>query len=278
MAALAVLLGISNSANGAVVFTDAFNRTNSSTIGNSWAEANPGGGDAAIASNMLDLLSNNGSDAGNSYITQSTSSFTGHWNNVMAFTPGEITWTFNMRSNNADLGGFDASQEAIAFVLVANGSDLETANGYAVVMGQAGTTDPLRLVSFTGGLDANANLTDILATTGAAGTPGDPGTNYLSVKVVYTSLTDTFELFARSDGASAFADPATGSYTSYGSATNSTYASITMSHIGMLGRYNQNNDSRLFDNVSVVVTPEPASFGLLGFAGLSLLSRRRRGL
>src|SRR4029077_4285623 len=125
-------------------------------------------------------------------------------------------------------------------------------DGYAVVIGQSGSTDPVRLVSFTGGLHGHADVTNIISATGAAGTPGDPGTNYLSIKVTYDPFADKWELFARNDGTSAFTDPTTGTaLTSYGTAVNTTFVNTTMTNIGLFGRYDGNNDSRQFDNVVV---------------------------
>jgi hypothetical protein len=262
-------------ASAATVFNETFTRSNSSTVGGNWAEVNPGGGDALISGNMLKIESNTGGDSGVSYVTQAISNFAPAFNGVLSSHTSPVTWTFNMQSNLADLGGFDSTEEGIAFVIAATGSDLTTANGYAVVWGGTGSTDPIRLVRFAGGLDADANLTDMIVASGASGTAGDPNTNYTSIKVVYTPGTSSFEMFARSDGSSAFADPSAGSYTSAGSVVNSTYTSATMTHIGALARYQGNNDEALFDNVSVEALPEPTSLGLIGIGAVGLLRRRR---
>jgi hypothetical protein len=275
LATFGCALALPAMASAATVYTETFTRSNSSTVGGNWAEASPGGGDVLISGNMLKIESNTGGDSGVSYATQAISNFTPAFSGVLSSHSSPVTWTFNMHSNLADLGGFDSTKEGIAFVIGATGSDFTSANGYAVVWGGASSTDPIRLVRFAGGLDADANLTDMIVASGASGTAGDPNTNYMSVKVVYTPGTSTFELFARSDGSTAFADPSAGSYTSAGSIVNSTYTSATMTHIGALARYQGNNDEALFDNITVEALPEPTSLGLIGIAAMGLLRRRR---
>jgi hypothetical protein len=58
-----------------------------------------------------------------------------------------------------------------------------TGAGYAVVLGQSGATDPLRLVRYADGIQGNASLTNIIVsnTSGLA----DFGNEHLSVRVTY---------------------------------------------------------------------------------------------
>jgi hypothetical protein len=60
----------------------------------------------------------------------------------------------------------------------------------------------------------------------------DFGTNYLSIKVTYNPNTDQWELFVRNDGASAFADPTTGTLVSQGTAVNTTYVGTALTLMG----------------------------------------------
>jgi hypothetical protein len=276
VAAIGISLLTVGTASAATVFTETFNRTNNSTIGNNWVESNPGGGDVAIASQELNILSNSNFDSGLSYITMATSNFASPFASILTNNPGLVTWTFNMRSGQSDLSGFSTDNEGIAVVLAATSSDMSTANGYAVVWGQSGTTDPIRLVRFAGGLDSNTNLTSMITASGASGTGGDPNTSYMSVKVTYNPNSDTFELFTRSDGTSAFSDPAAGTYTSAGTLVNTTYTSSTITSFALVGAYGANNQDLYFDSIGIDVVPEPGTMCLAGVGAACVMSRRRR--
>jgi hypothetical protein len=277
LAAVAASMAVTGAASAATLFSDTFTGSGS-TIGNSWAEAHSGTnvGDAQYNTNRLEIISNNGNDNGLTYVTQAMSNFTAispPFNPKLSSNTHTIHWSFNMQSSNADLSGLDSGENAIGFVIAADSSNLTTANGYAVLMGTTGsTTDPVRLVRFAGGLGADANVTTLITGTGDG---ADPGANLLSVQVSYTPGTNTFELFVRNDGAG-FADPSAGSYVSSGTAVNNTYTSSTMTTIGAFGRYDGNNQSRLFDNVKVEALPEPASLGFIGMGAMALAARRRR--
>jgi hypothetical protein len=225
---------------------------------------------------MLNIFSNSFSDNGRSYVTQAMSNFSAPIDVILGNNPGTVTWTLNMRSSISDLSGLDNNESAIAFVLAATGSDLTSANGYAVMWGGSTSTDPIRLVRFSGGMDADANVTTMITASGGSGTGGDPNTNYMSIKVTYNPVSDAFELFTRSDGTSAFADPASGSYTSAGTLVNTTYTNSTMSHIAAMGRYSGDNNDFYFDNINVDVVPEPASVAMLGLGAVAFASTRRR--
>jgi hypothetical protein len=79
---------------------------------------------------------------------------------------GNITWAWNMHPNRSGLSGFDSLTAGwnygIGFVLGTTSANITIGNGYAVVIGQ-NLTDPIRLVRYTNGLDANANITNIIA-------------------------------------------------------------------------------------------------------------------
>lgn len=98
-------------------------------------------------------------------------------------------WTFNGYTASS-VTGFDASQRGMAYVLAASGSDFSTANGLAVVFWRPGGTGnrKLQFVSFAGGLDANANITQLT-------TLGDFGSNTsgsFDCKVVHDGTTWKF--------------------------------------------------------------------------------------
>jgi len=156
----------------------------------------------------------------------------------------EIVWSFNMRRNDPEStdGGFSCSSSSsqndrtvgLAYVLATSSAaglnaststcnPSATAYGYAVVMG--GASGSVRLVRFTSGL-RNGAITDIVSSGGF-----DPD-RYFSVRVSYNANTDGWQLEARSDGSSSFADPAAGSYGFAGTGTDSTHVNALLEYSG----------------------------------------------
>ncbi len=173
------------------------------------------------------------------------------YSDVLSSNLGTVTWNFNMRQITTDPGGFTSNAYGVAFVLAGSSATAATAgSGYAVVLGQSNSTDPVRLVRYNNGL--RGTLTNIITSNTSGLT--DFGTNYLSVRVVYTPSTNTWQLLLRNDGTSAFADPAAGTMTSQGTATNNTH---TGTSLGFTGAYWQGsttaNQTAFFDNVSIVL-------------------------
>ncbi|MFO0001417.1 MAG: hypothetical protein ACK559_09815, partial [bacterium] len=149
---------------------------------------------------------------------------------------------------------FSSSNYGVAFVLASNDANVGiSGSGYAVALGQSGSTDPVRLIRFNGGL--RGTLDNIIAsnTSGLS----DFGTQYLSVRVVYTPATNSWQLLLRNDGASAFADPASGTLISQGTAINNTHTST--SSMQFTGGYWQGNteatQTASFDNFCLKLTP-----------------------
>ncbi|HUM52015.1 MAG TPA: SdrD B-like domain-containing protein, partial [Chitinophagales bacterium] len=207
------------------ILIDDFTRTNNNTVGNSWIEKESAATGAKITSNTLELNSVSLDGREWNYRTMTQYTTAGLTDNA-----GSITWAWNMHPNRSGLSGFDSLAAGwnygIGFVLGATSSNIAIGNGYAVLIGQTGTSDPIRLVRFTGGLDANANLTNIISSTPTAGTYA--GTEYFSIKVNYNPTTDAWSLFVES-GASAFprTDPRLTS-TQIGTTTvNNTYVTNT---------------------------------------------------
>jgi len=263
------------------VFSDDFSAnqsatyTTSGTISSSaWAASRSGndwGARRHTTSSQLELTNDvGGTGNANGWVLASTSaaSFGSPYSTTLGSNTGDITWTFNMRQSQADPAGFTAGSYGVAYVLAGQGATAATAgNGYAVVLGQAGTTDPVRLVRYATGLQGT--LTNLITsnTTGLT----DFGTNYLSIKVTYNPNTDQWELFVRNDGASAFADPTTGTLVSQGTAVNTTYVATALT---LMGGYWQGgtaaSQTAFFDNAKVTVapvlttTPTTLTFGYQG--------------
>jgi hypothetical protein len=204
---------------------------------------------------------------------------TGDFSTVFSNSAGKMTWTFNMQQIRANPAGFSAGSYGVAYIIGASSSLVATqGSGYAVVLGNTTTPDPLRFVSFTAGLQSIGSATNALIT---AGSPlGNPTTNYMSIRLTYNPADSLWELFGRDDGAAGFSDPNVGSLTSLGSVSNSTYTgqSLTSSGAYWQGSTGANQFAQ-FDNVSLEVVPEPSTYAMLGLAAAGLaghLIRRRR--
>jgi uncharacterized repeat protein (TIGR02543 family) len=153
------------------------------------------------------------------------------WNTTLSSNTGTITWEFNMRQIRTDPAGFGVGSYGAAFVLAGTSATAATAgSGYAIVLGQSGATDAIRLASYNNGLQGT--LTNIITSNTAGLT--DFGAQYLSIRVTYIPSSNTWELFLRNDGTTAFTDPTSGSaLTSQGTAVNNTYTStVGMRYIG----------------------------------------------
>ncbi len=185
-----------------------------------------------------------------------TGSFISPYNTTLSSNTGAvITWSFNMRQIRTDPAGLASGSYGVGYVLAGTSTTTSTVGtGWAVVLGQSGATDAIRLVKYTAGLAASTNV----ITSNTAGLT-DFGTEYLSVQVKYTQATNTWELLLRNDGASAFADPLTGTLASQGTAVDATN---TATVLGLMGAYWSGStaatQTSFFDNVSVKVTTVPS--------------------
>jgi trimeric autotransporter adhesin len=200
-------------------------------------------------------LTNDASATGNAngwvFASTNTSSFLSPYNTTLSSNTGTVTWNLNIRQIRPDPAGLGAGSYGVAFVLAGSSTtNNNTGNGYAIAYGQSGATDPVRLIHYTAGLATSTNI----ITSNTAGLT-DFGTEYLSVRVIYTPSTNTWELLLRNDGATAFADPASGTLVTQGTAVNST---STGSVLGLMGAFwngsTAANQTSFFDNVSVTVT------------------------
>ncbi|MFT3796204.1 beta strand repeat-containing protein [Flavobacterium sp.] len=180
-----------------------------------------------------------------------TANFAAPYNTTLASNPGLVSWSFNFRQMRTNPGGFNTTNYGMALVLAGTTGTTNTAGtGYAVILGNSGSTDPVRLVRYSSGLRTYTTMISS-NTTGLT----DFGNQYLSVRVTYTPSTNTWQLFVRNDGTTAFQDPLTGSLTSQGTLVNNTYTSTALP---MLGAYWNGGVSAtqtsFFDNIKVAVT------------------------
>ena len=204
---------------------------------------------------------------------------TGDFSTVFSNSAGKMTWTFNMQQIRTNPAGFSVGSYGVAYIIGASSSLVATQGfGYAVVLGNTTTPDPLRFVSFTNGM---TNLgTSSTALISATAPLNNPTTNYMSIRLTYNPADSLWELFGRDDGAAGFSDPNVGSLTSLGSVSNSTYTgqSLTSSGAYWQGSTGASQFAQ-FDNVSLEVVPEPSTYAMLGLAAAGLaghLIRRRR--
>ena len=122
---------------------DDFNRTNSGVVGSGWSETETAASGAQINNNRLQLGS---TISGREFVYKD---FSGCWQTVLSLNPVTITWAFNMRQTRSDPSGFDSGNYGMAFILGKTTADVTDGVGYAVVLGQAGSTDAIRLVKFS---------------------------------------------------------------------------------------------------------------------------------
>ncbi len=245
------------------VFTDDFSTNTSTTyttsgsIGASVWTVNRSGDDWGARRNSSPAQLEQTNDVGATtnvlgwvFSNTALSGFTAPFNSTLNTNPGIVTWTFNMRTNRTSaLAGFTSTNSyGMAFILSSTSNTPSVSgNGYAVVMGGGGT-NTIGLIAFTNGLQGTK--------TTIVGFGGAPAalTNYLSVKVTYVPSTNSWELFNRDDGSSAFTDPAGGTLTSLGTAINNTYTGTNMTYYGAYWQGSTGAaQTTFFDNTKVTV-------------------------
>ena len=157
----------------------------------------------------------------------------------------QLVWAINYRQTRADPSGFDNNNYGIAFILGKTTNDVTTGNGYAVVLGQSGSADAIRLARFTGGVNANSKFTNIVS-------GGDYANEYLSIKVVFNPSGNTWHFYVDSSP-SGFpqSDPAN-TQTQIGSASDSTFTSFSLPYLGTLWNHATGaSDSAVFDDIVI---------------------------
>ena len=221
-----------------------------------------GDGGASVILNDLLQLTNDASGtiqaSGSVYVTTPTSAF-GPFSQNLHANSGPLSWVFNMQQIRPNPSGFASGNYGAAFILGATSSTIPTANGYAVLVGNSGAPDPIRLVRFTGGLNGT---TVVIAQDGAQ----DAGFNYWSVRVAYDPSGDQWSLYTRNDGTGGAVDPTISSgYAQSGVTTvDNVYANTPLTHAGALWNYSSaNNQSAKFDNFKLMLDSSPPKIEVL---------------
>ncbi len=235
---------------------DNFNRTagnTTSTTGLPWVETESTGSDGSkvrlVTVGAAQMLQMSGCNSDNSASTngyeQVSLDMTGRYATVFNTASTTVEWYFNFRNSRSSPSGFGSTNYGIAFVVGCDETDFKSVNadGYAIVMGESGGADPIRLVKFQGGMLANSNLTSI----SNSNTADD--NNYYSIHVTYNSCTKQWSLAVRDDGTSSFADPKAGSYSSVQTAFDYTYTNLDLKYMGALWQHSTNcGENARFDN------------------------------
>ena len=227
-----------NSYTTASVLFDNFDRTNSNTVGipssggsTAWTETEIGSEPfrARIETNTLQLhactgISGTTGGTGAEYVSFDGSTL---YPSIYSGVNTTLTWAFNMRANVSNPSGFDSNNYGTAFIIGSDEANFRSsgADGYAVVIGNSSTPDPVRLVRFANGMLLNSNITTIIA---SSSTTADA---YYSIRVSLNTCTNTWSLQVRNDGGS-FANPNTGAYNAPSTQVDNTHTSKNLRYFG----------------------------------------------
>lgn len=184
----------------------------------------------------------------------STSNFLTAYNSILNQNPGIVSWTFNMRQIRTNPAGLTDNLYGVGYILAGTeGSTNKAGKGYAIMLGQSGTKDAIRFVTYNNGIQ-----TYFTKLSSSSSGLADFGTEYTSIRVEYNPLNNEWSLYLRKDNTSSFNDPKSGTLVYQGKIANSEFVNEPLT---MTGAYwnaaTGNKQTAFFDNVSVsVVTPE----------------------
>ncbi|MBS1551590.1 MAG: endonuclease [Bacteroidetes bacterium] len=243
----ALTAGSSN--NFTSVLLDNFNRANSNSLGNTldpdilpWQETE------TVSPTSIALSSNkikSGSTTAGREFAFVNAGNLGDYPVQYRNSSSELVWAVNFKNTRLDPSGFDNSNYGIAFVIGKTTTDITTGNGYAVVLGQSGSADAIRLARFTGGINANTKFTNIIS-------GGDYANQYLSIKIVYNPAGDLWSLYADSSSAGFPQTNPSNTQTQIGSASESLYTSTGLPYLGTLWNHASGaSDSAVFDDIYI---------------------------
>jgi hypothetical protein len=234
---------------------DDFNRPDSPTVGAGWVETETTTGTgAAIVSNQLKLSSG---VLGKDFVARDVSS---RYSPVLRQNADALTWLFNMQQSRPNPSGFGPNNYGAAFVLAGSASDFTTGNGYAVVYGNSGAPDSLKLVRYTGGLIGPGNLRTLAAVSVPVAGGALTGPSH-TVRVLYAPDEDNWTLEVSANTAT-FDDPTTATYVRIGVRKDSAFATTALPWVGCFWNHATTAaENAVFDNIYVTAPctlgPEP---------------------
>jgi len=245
---------------------DHFNRADSYTVGipssggaTPWTEVGTGNGSRTRLENGQLVLTNcndGASTGGDNGMEQVMFNVENRYETVLNDGDAQAEWVFNMRQSRSDPSGFGTNSYAAAVILGSDQADVAAAgaDGYAVVIGNALTPDPVRLVRFTNGLSSNSNVTNVAVSS------QNNATNYYSVRVTFDKCTGLWSLYVRNDGVTAFADPNVGGLGTAVTGTDQTHTALDLKYFGAIWQHGTScTETARFDNLYIPNTNNAAS-------------------
>jgi hypothetical protein len=161
-----------------------------------------------------------------------------------------VNWYFNMRQIRSNPSGFGANAYGAAFVIASNSHNVATeGSGYAVVLGNSGSPDPIRFVKYNGGIQSlGSSLTGLII---AQESLSDPGDMYMMLKVTFHPATSTWQLWGQ-PYTNAVTDPLFTQLTLLGSAQDDEFTHIPLNYTGAYWQgATANNQTAFFNHVSI---------------------------
>lgn len=184
----------------------------------------------------------------------STTNFLPAYNPILSQNAGIVSWSFNMRQLRTNPAGLTDGLFGVGYILAGtNGSTNKVGKGYAIMLGQPGTKDAIRFVSYNNGIQTYYTKLSS-STSGLA----DFGSEYSSIRIEYNPANNEWSMYVRKDNTASFNDPKTGTLIFQGTVVNSEFVNEALT---MTGAYwnaaTARNQTAFFDNISVsVVTPQ----------------------
>lgn len=213
---------------------DDFNRADNATVGGPWTEGGTSGGE--ILTNQLRLIAPPPAANGRQWVSTNASAL---YNTTLGSNSCLLTWAFNIRFSRNAPSGLDGGNYGAAVALAGSTLDPTAGQGYAIVIGQTGVGgDPVRLVRYNGGLDANANTTNLL-------TYAITDAQYLGIQVTFDPGTGTWEMFV-TNNAGPFSSPLVAG-TSAGTFVDNTYTGANLRYVSAV----YNHATSLTENVLI---------------------------